>query len=228
MADTFNQFFKRYNKAVVALSGGADSAAVLMLAVEYMGAENVSAATCVNEHIFKSEIDNAERICEMLWVRLIKFTVKSPQEFYNNDHFKCYYCKKSVMEGILSLEGYDTVFDGSNIDDDDDERPGSQAVEELGIVSPLKEIGLGKAYTLEKVKELKGITFRDESCKATRLTHKIDKERMDKVEAFEEPLKDLMPGIRYRIDENYVYFKKPLILTEKEFNLINESKRNIN
>jgi len=222
-----NQFFKKYNNAVVALSGGADSAAVLMLAVEHMGAENVSAATCINSHVFASEIENAESICKRLGVKHIKFTVESPPEFYKNDNDKCYYCKKAVMGGISSIEGFDVIFDGTNADDDESDRPGSRAVSELGIVSPLQANGLGKKFTLDKVKQLSGITFRDESCKATRLTHEIDEDRMNRVEAFEQPLKDKMPGIRYRIDEAYVYFKKPLILTKKDFVLINEAKRTL-
>lgn len=226
MADIFNQLFSKYNKAVVALSGGADSAAVLMLAAEYMGAENVAGATCINSHVFASEIDNAEKICKKLGVDHIKFTVESPPEFFRNDDDKCYYCKKAVMGGILALEGFDVIFDGTNADDDESDRPGSRAVSELGIVSPLQIAALGKSYTLEKVKTL-GVKFRDESCKATRLTYEIDQKRMDRVEAFEQPLKDKMPGIRYRIDEGYVYFKKPLILNEKDFELINEAKHTI-
>ena len=227
MADTYSQFFKQYRKAVVALSGGADSAAVLMLAAEYMGPENVAGATCVNPHVFQSEIENAKQICAELGVEHITFTVDSPPEFFKNDDDKCYYCKKAVMGGITALEGFDVIFDGTNADDDSAERPGSRAVSEMGIVSPLQIFGLGKSYTTAKCSELEEISFRDESCKATRLTKKITQERMDAVEKFEQPLKDRLPGIRYRIDENYVYFKKPLILNEEDYQLINESKQSL-
>ena len=50
-------FFSQFNSCVVALSGGADSAAVLKLAVDFMGRENVRAATCTNPHIFNYEIE---------------------------------------------------------------------------------------------------------------------------------------------------------------------------
>ena len=49
------------------------------------------------------------------------------------------------------------VFDGSNADDDDDYRPGSRAIAELGVISPLKEAGLTKAEIREISKDFANI-----------------------------------------------------------------------
>ena len=38
-----------------------------------------------------------------------------------------------------------TIAEGSNLDDEGDSRPGFRAVQELGVVSPLREAGLTKA-----------------------------------------------------------------------------------
>lgn len=220
------QFFKHYKKAVVALSGGADSACVLLLAAKYLGRENVLAATCINNHFFHYEMENARSIAEKVGVELFEFNVDMPLDFYRGSSTKCYLCKKTIMTEIIAIDGYDAVFDGTNADDDLIERPGSLALSELGVISPLLELGLGKEYARDKCRnELSGISFTDESCKATRLSGPIDEFRMNTVEDFEDRLRDRLPGIRYRIDEAFVEFKKPLKISKKDFELINEVKQ---
>ncbi|MGD9808926.1 MAG: 7-cyano-7-deazaguanine synthase [Deferribacterales bacterium] len=224
MADTFQTYFNKFDKAVVALSGGADSACTLMLAVEHMGKENVKAATCVNDHFFKIELDQAVRIAQMLGVEHIPFTADISPEFYKGGEMRCYHCKKSIMSAIIAQNAADIIFDGTNADDDLAERKGSIAAGELGIVSPLHDLGLGKAFVHEKVKAL-GLIFRDESCKATRINGIITDEKMAQVDAFESPIKEQFPGLRYRIDENRVEFKKPLRLSSEDFQIISKQKK---
>lgn len=203
-----NQPFSRYKRAVIALSGGGDSAAVLLLAVKHMGAENILAATCVNDHIFSYEIETAEEICRKLNVKHYKFKAEMPPEFYENNPERCYHCKNAIMSHIKSLEGYDVVFDGTSADDKSEGRPGMRALNELSIVSPLKEMGLCKTDARYIIREL-GMDFHDESCKATRLSGKIDK-RMNNIELVEDRLREDYAGIRYRIDDKRVEFKTPL------------------
>jgi uncharacterized protein len=224
--DTSSQLFNKYNKAIIALSGGADSAAVLMLAAEYMGAENVLAATCVNNHVFSYEIRIAEDICKKLGVKHHKFQVDPVEGFVRNGDDRCYHCKKSIMAAIKNIEGYDVIFDGTSVDDKEDDRPGSKAIKELDIKSPLKLLGYGKKEALEIVSPL-NIKFYDESCKATRLINPITDIRMDKVEELEDALREILPNMRYRIDQNLIELKKPLKLKVKGFERINEAIRRI-
>jgi uncharacterized protein len=224
VADTLQKYFSKFDKAVVALSGGADSACVLMLAIEHMGKENVKAATCVNEHFFEIELDQAARIAQMLGVEHITFTADISPEFYKGSEMRCYHCKKSIMSALIAQNTADIIFDGTNADDDLVERKGSIAAGELGIVSPLHDLGLGKAFVYEKVKEL-GLIFRDESCKATRIKGVITDEKMAQVDAFESPIKEQFPGLRYRIDENRVEFKRPLKLSSDDFQIISKQKK---
>ena len=68
--------------------------------------------------------------------------------FAENPPDRCYYCKRELFGRILSFakgNGLNAVLEGSNIDDDADYRPGRRAIRELGIVSPLHEVGLAKA-----------------------------------------------------------------------------------
>lgn len=74
-----------------------------------------------------------------------------------NPKNRCYYCKKELFTKInnLALEnGVRYVFDGSNLDDTGDYRPGMVAAKELNVISPLKEAGLTKNDIRELSKEL--------------------------------------------------------------------------
>jgi len=217
-------YFKRFKKAYVALSGGADSAAVLMLASEYMGAENVTAFTCTGGHVFGYEIEKAAEISAKLGVKHITAPADMPAIFYENTPDRCYHCKKAVLSKITEYAGTDVIFDGTNTDDDPMNRPGFRALAETGVVSPLRDLGLGKSFTLNKVKSLE-IDFHDESCKATRLTLPINAERMDSVERVENLLRDRYRGIRYKIDENRIEFKKALTLSAEDFDNIVQTVR---
>ncbi|WP_303851084.1 asparagine synthase-related protein [Seleniivibrio woodruffii] len=214
-------YFKRFKTAYVALSGGADSAAVLMLAAEYMGTENVKAFTCTGGHVFGYEIEKAAEISAKVGVVHITAPADMPAVFFENTPDRCYHCKRAVLSKIAEYAGTEVIFDGTNTDDDPASRPGFRALAETGVVSPLRDLGLGKSFTLEKVKSLE-IDFHDESCKATRLTLPIDSERMDRVERAENLLRDRYRGIRYKIDENRIEFKKTLTLSADDFgNIVN-------
>lgn len=215
------KFFEKYKTASVALSGGADSAAVLLLACRYLGKENVTAYTCINNHVFRYEIDIAERVSKKLNVRHIEFTVEPSERFIKNTKDRCYHCKLSVLEAISKLSTADVILDGTNADDDPTNRPGFRAIAETGIVSPLRELGLGKAFTADIVKEF-GIEFYDESCKATRISGIISKKKMDCVEDAEDLLRYKYNGIRYRVDDNRIEFKSPKVMAASDFTYIAE------
>lgn len=216
-----HQFFSSYKSASVALSGGADSACVLLLSCEYLGAENVTAYTCTNTHIFTYEIETAEEICRKLGVKHILFETEMPDGFYSDKDNRCYHCKKQILGQIMEQSASDVIFDGTNADDNPDERPGFRALTESAAISPLRCMGLGKSFAVKKAAEL-GITFHDESCKASRLNHITDY-MLRRVEKVEDMLRDRYRGIRFRADENRIMFKKPLKLTENDYKIIKTS-----
>ena len=64
-----------------------------------------------------------------------------------NDRDRCYHCKMLGFTQIVNHAralGFPTVIDGSNASDAGDYRPGMRAVEELGVRSPLLEVGFEK------------------------------------------------------------------------------------
>jgi len=67
------------------------------------------------------------------------------------------FCKRELFKKLSELaktEGIHFIVEGSTLDDDKDHRPGSQAIKELGIRSPLKEVGFTKLEVRELSKAL--------------------------------------------------------------------------
>lgn len=223
----------------MALSGGADSAAVLKLAVDFMGRENVKAVTCSNTHVFNYEIENARKIAATLGVSWHSFEVNLPKQFFENGDRRCYYCKNAILSWIEFFrydQNIDVILDGSNTDDLNEDRPGFKAVEKHGVRSPLLETGRGKAYAHEIVKffEKKQIFFIDESCAATRIMEQpITSELLRQIERIEDKLREQFPSIRVKHypKKTLVTFKDntPLDKEQKSYieNVINEYQKGI-
>ncbi|BAI81093.1 conserved hypothetical protein [Deferribacter desulfuricans SSM1] len=203
-------YFKRFKSAIVALSGGADSAVVLQLATNFLGKGNVVAATCVNLNMFTYEINLAYKIASLLDVSWKPFYSKLAKNLFNSDSEKCFYCKNNIMEELIKIKkelDMDVIFDGTNFDDLNDFRPGLKALKMYDIKSPLLENGLGKDFVKEAIKKsiLSKIDFHTQSCIATRIkangaNHKI----MRKIEIAEDRLRNNFPDIRVRYFGDYL------------------------
>lgn len=136
-------------KVLVAYSGGVDSSVITRLAKEFC--TKVLAVTVHSKINPPSEIEDAKRVAEeelgVEW-RMVEIDELKNANFRANPPNRCYYCKKELMTGLLKLaksEKLDWVIDGSNADDKKDFRPGSQALQELNIKSPLAEAGITKS-----------------------------------------------------------------------------------
>ncbi len=135
--------------AVVAFSSGVDSTFLLRVAHEELG-DRVVAAT-IRSHTFpKRELDEAATFCRAEGIRheIIDSEELDIPGFAENPPDRCYHCKRELFSKLLAFahaNGLAAVLEGSNIDDDGDYRPGRRAIRELGIVSPLHEVGLTKA-----------------------------------------------------------------------------------
>ncbi|MGA1846289.1 hypothetical protein [Deferribacter abyssi] len=230
MNNKLKEYFKNFKTAIVALSGGADSSAVLKLATDYLGKENVLAATCVNFNMFVYEINFAYKVADLLNVAWKPFYAKLANELFTDDRDKCFYCKKNILGELVKIKkefGIDVIFDGSNIDDLADYRPGMKAIEMFNIKSPLLENELGKEYVSEVIKDsvLNTLSFHTQSCIATRVkTKNATVEDIRKIELAEDMLRDKFPDIRVRYfgDSLKVEFKRDRIVDEVDRRFIFE------
>ncbi|MBO4709678.1 MAG: ATP-dependent sacrificial sulfur transferase LarE [Kiritimatiellae bacterium] len=189
--------------AVVAFSSGVDSTFLLRVAHEELG-ERVVAAT-IRSHTFpRRELDEAVAFCRAEGVRheVIDSEELDIPGFAENPPDRCYHCKRELFGKLLAFaheNGLAAVLEGSNIDDDGDYRPGRRAIRELGIVSPLHDVGLTKAEIRALSREM-GLPTSDKpsfACLASRFPYgeRITVLGLERVEKAEQWLLDAGLGL---------------------------------
>ena len=189
---------KEMKKVVIAYSGGVDSNFLLKVAKDTLG-ENVVAITISAMMHSSREIKEAVNYTKEYNVNHILYNIDNLdlQEFIENGPLRCYHCKKfifSKIKEIASEHNIKYILDGTNLSDLDDYRPGLKALEELNIVSPLKNAKLTKEEIRVLSKELNLATYKKPSfsCLATRIPvgDKITKEKLEMIEEGENFLQD--------------------------------------
>lgn len=195
----------------VAYSGGVDSNFLLKVAKDTLG-DNVIAVTIHAMMHSDREIEEAKNYTKQFNVKHVVVDIDNfdVEEFINNDIDRCYHCKKNVFSTIKEVANkynIDYVVDGTNLDDLGDFRPGLKALNELNIISPLKDCGLTKEEirTLSKSMNLNTHNKPAFACLATRIPYgtKITKEVLRKIEKSEEYLVEIgFNQFRVRIHEN--------------------------
>lgn len=132
----------------VAYSGGVDSTLLLKVAYDEIG-DRCVAASGLSETYAASEMIEAREIAEELGVQyvLLETMELTDPRYADNTHQRCFFCKQELYGKLTEFateRGLQVVIDGSNADDLDDFRPGLRAARELGVRSPLQEVGLTK------------------------------------------------------------------------------------
>jgi uncharacterized protein len=135
----------------VAFSGGVDSALVLAAASRALGPDAVLAVTADSASLATVELAHATEFADRLGVRhLTPATAELDNPAYAaNGRDRCYFCKSTVLDTITQTareHGVSTVATGVNADDAHDPfRPGIRAGDEIGVRTPLRDLGLTKA-----------------------------------------------------------------------------------
>jgi uncharacterized protein len=143
----------------VAFSGGQDSALVLAIARQVLGRERVVAVLGLSPSLPAREREEARTLAHALDAVLVELPTEELADpgYAANGPDRCFHCKRVLFTRCLALaaeRGLPAVLEGGNVDDDRDYRPGSRAARELGIRSPLREAGLGKADIAALSREL--------------------------------------------------------------------------
>ena len=146
-AEALADFFARTPRLAVAFSGGCDSSYLLAAAVRAGCDVKAYGVRTAFQPAF--EIDDARRLAAELGAdfELIDADVLARDEVCANGPDRCYRCKAFIFSTLLermARDGYEILADGTNATDDPANRPGFQALAELGVTSPLRRAGMTK------------------------------------------------------------------------------------
>jgi pyridinium-3,5-biscarboxylic acid mononucleotide sulfurtransferase len=191
---------KKLGRAVVAYSGGVDSSFLLKVAVDTMGAENVIACIGISPSLAASQKATALKTAKTIEVavRQIKLDELDDSQYSANKADRCFHCKSHLycaLGEIAKAEGIEHILCGSNLDDQDDFRPGNRAARDFSVRSPLAEASITKAEIRQLSKNL-GLATADmpaSPCLASRISYglEVTAKRLKQVEQAEDFLRSL-------------------------------------
>ncbi|MDR3647742.1 MAG: ATP-dependent sacrificial sulfur transferase LarE [Acidimicrobiales bacterium] len=135
-------------RAVVAFSGGADSALVARVATEVLGTGRVLCVTAVSASLAPEELADCAALAREWGLRwkTVSTTELDDPAYSANDGDRCYHCKASLLAALAPWAEAESalVVLGVNLDDLGDHRPGQRAAAERGARFPLVGAGLTK------------------------------------------------------------------------------------
>ncbi len=194
------KILSKLERVIVAFSGGVDSSVLLKLAIDALGHNNVLAITAIGPMHPAKDIEQAKKIANIIGATHIfcENPAMNKEEFLKNTTLRCYHCKKEVMTLLKKLakeKNFNAVIAGENADDSSDYRPGHKAIEELGIICPLKDAGLTKSQirTIAKHLNLPNWNTPANACLVTRIAYNqpLDNDLLKKIDKAEEFIRTL-------------------------------------
>jgi uncharacterized protein len=193
------EILRGMGSAIIAYSGGVDSAFLLRVAHEVLGG-NARGVLARSESLDRQELEDATRLAADLGIPI---TVVETHEYDNpeyrrNDGSRCYHCKTELFRHLRRFAdeaGIPFVLDGSHTGDVGDHRPGLAARNEQGVRSPLMEAGMGKE-AIRRFSRALGLPTWDKPaapCLSSRIPYgqEVTSVKLRQVEAAEHALKRL-------------------------------------
>jgi pyridinium-3,5-biscarboxylic acid mononucleotide sulfurtransferase len=189
----------RFERLVVAFSGGVDSAVLLAAAVRALG-DRALAVTADSPSIPRHELEAAKDLARSIGARhrIVATGEMEIEAYRRNDVERCYWCKSTLFSACADVgreEGADAIAYGYTADDVGDYRPGHRAATEAKVHAPLLEAGLGKEAIRAIARHL-GLTVSEKPaapCLASRIPYgsPVTDEKLGAIESVENVLRRL-------------------------------------
>jgi uncharacterized protein len=145
---SLQRWMSAYSSAVVAYSGGVDSALVLATARDALG-DHALGCIGVSPSYPQRELHAAIALAQRIGARvqLVQTQEHLNPSYAANPGNRCYFCKSELydqLKHIAAKENAQVILDGTNASDLNEHRPGYAAAQERGVRSPLAELGITK------------------------------------------------------------------------------------
>jgi uncharacterized protein len=201
-------YIANLGKVAVAYSGGVDSTFLLAVSARVLGEGKVIALTIQSPLTPPWELDFAHNFCRDKGIQHLLLDgafVLNDEVIVSNPPQRCYFCKKRILGTMQKTNPRDHILiTGTNASDESDFRPGMRAEEEMGILTPLRELGFTKDMIREfsKADAIPGFERPPAACFATRIPYGelVTEEKVRMVEKAETFLRNLgLELIRVRL-----------------------------
>jgi uncharacterized protein len=207
-AEKLDDYFKAQQHAIIAYSGGVDSA-LLAYAAHRALADDMVAVLADSPSLARREYRFAVNFAQThgMPLQIIRTRETENPQYQVNRADRCYHCKKALFEKIEALreqlQGSSVIAPwpicyGVNMDDLGDYRPGIQAAGEASIQAPYLELEFTK-QTIRSICAFYNLAIAEKPampCMASRIAYgeEVTEEKLNQVEKAEDFLYDL--GLR--------------------------------
>lgn len=190
---------RQCGRLLVAYSGGVDSAYLAWAAHNALG-NDMLAVIADSPSLARTHLADAVAFAAEQGIPLEVIATSELERpgYARNDGLRCFHCKDelfSVMEGLRSERGFETIAYGVNVDDQGDFRPGQDAARQHHVARPLLEAGLTKQEIRELARQA-GLRIWDKpasACLSSRIEYRrpVTREVLATVERGEEAIRAL-------------------------------------
>jgi uncharacterized protein len=186
-------------RALVAYSGGVDSAYLAWAAHQQLGA-NMLAVIADSPSLARTHLNDAIAFAseQGIPLQVIQTDELDRPEYARNDAQRCFHCKDElfdVMEEFRQKNNFGSIAYGVNVDDQGDFRPGQAAARQHHVSAPLLEAGLTKQdiRTLARTAGLRVWDKPASACLSSRIEYgrPVTREALSVVEQGEDALRAL-------------------------------------